>query len=104
MTSRIIIDEDVRVMVNAINGSPTMSDESKLRHSICVLFLAYSGLRPETTARLTVGQFRKVLSQSPPVLKVEAKQVKSKIEHWSSLHPSLITSLTTLAEGKQEVT
>jgi hypothetical protein len=102
MTTRIIVQEDVTGALKAINTSPTLWDVSKLRQSVFLLFLAYSGQRAETGSRLTVGQFRVALAQNPPVLKIEAKQDKLRMEHYCPLHPVLIPYLTKMIEGRKD--
>jgi integrase len=101
MTTRIDGENDIKRVIESLNKSRYLSDEQKLKHTIFVLFLAYTGQRPMTAERLTVKQFRDALSHDPPVLNVEAKQDKNKMEHLVPLHPVLIPYLTKLIKGRK---
>jgi hypothetical protein len=105
MTSRIIVTEDIEHAIQTIRDAPvdySYRPQWKLNFITALRFLAYGGQRPMTVQKLTVGQFRKALSQDPPVLKVEAKQDKIRMAHFVPLHSSLIESIKTLIEGKQD--
>ena len=54
---------------------------------------SYTGLRPSTLQRLTVGQFRAALNEEKPVVHVLAQQEKSRVEHYVPLHPSVVTAV-----------
>jgi integrase len=98
MTTRIIVSEDMTRAIEKINRSRALTPNRKLRHMAFLLFLAFSGQRPYAADRITAGQFRKALSQNPPVLKVEARQDKIKMEHWVPIHPVLVPYLTKLID------
>jgi len=57
------------------------------------LLAAYTGLRPSTIQRLTVGQFRTTLDEEKPVLHVLAEQEKNRVEHYVPLHPSIVSAI-----------
>jgi integrase len=90
LTSRVITIEDIRSIVTAIEGDRDLPEPKRMNYLTQVLFLAYSGQRPITVSRLTVGQFREALSQPHPVLKVEASQDKIRMEHLVPLHPEIM--------------
>ncbi|MEI7434405.1 MAG: hypothetical protein WCJ93_09160 [Methanomicrobiales archaeon] len=93
LTSRIIVTEDIRSILTAIEENRELSDEIKDNYTNQILFLAYSGQRPVTTGRLTVTQFREALTQQYPVLKVESDQDKLRMEHLVPIHPTIIPAL-----------
>lgn len=89
LTDRIITKEDIIRLISILktNGLP---EYKKINYFALILFLSYTGQRPQTATRLTAGQFRTALSQNPPVLVVEAKQDKNRLAHYVPLHPHLI--------------
>ncbi|OPX64597.1 MAG: hypothetical protein A4E34_02057 [Methanoregula sp. PtaU1.Bin006] len=102
MTTRIIVVEDIKRAIENINNTSSLSDSQKLRYSTFLLFLAYTGQRPMTTERFTVGQFKQALSQNPLVLKVLASQDKIRMEHLVPLHPELVPYLKRVIEKKKD--
>ncbi|MGD0170955.1 MAG: tyrosine-type recombinase/integrase [Halobacteriota archaeon] len=58
------------------------------------LLAAYTGLRPSTIQRLTVGQFRTALNEEKPILHVLAEQEKNRVEHYVPLHPSVVGAIS----------
>jgi hypothetical protein len=101
-TSRIIVTEDIKRVIDVLSLSKSLDESQKLRHITFILFLAYGGQRPMTAERITAGQFKLALAQNPPVLTVLASQDKVKMEHYCPLHPVLIPYLTKLIEGKSD--
>ncbi len=101
LTSRIIIDSDIQRLVRAIDNS-TLPDPKKLNYKTFTLFLAYTGQRPETAARITVKQVRDALKQDPPVLTVKASQDKIRLEHYVPLHPVIIPFLQKIIEKRKD--
>jgi integrase len=93
LTSRIIVSDDVRSIMTAIEQNRGLSRDLKDNYINQILFLAYSGQRPVTTGRLTVGQFREAFTQPYPVLKVESNQDKLRMEHLVPIHPILVPAL-----------
>jgi integrase len=102
MTPRIIVDADIENALVAFDNATLIDDESKAIYKTLTLLLAYSGQRVTTIARITVGQFRKALAQDPPVLTVEAKQDKNRMQHLVPLHPIIIPYLTVLMKDKPD--
>ena len=58
------------------------------------LLASYTGLRPSTIQRLTVGQFRTALNEEKPILHVLAEQEKNRVEHYVPLHPSVVGAIS----------
>jgi len=105
MTERIITDDDIDAVSTRIRDEVKIRliDAQKgLHHKTLVLFAAYSGQRPSTIGRLTVGQFRQALSLEYPVLKVEAHQDKIRMAHYVPIHPSLIKDLNELINERAD--
>ncbi len=94
LTSRIIIDEDIRNALTALQADTSIQDSRKANFMALIQFLAYSGQRPITASKVSMQQLTEALSHSPPVLKVEASQDKIGMEHYVPIHPNLIGSLT----------
>jgi len=99
LTSRIITQDDVRNALAMIQHS-ALPGKTKQNYCCAILFLAYSGQRVITASRITVGQFRDALNQSPPVLIVQAKQDKIRLEHYVPLHPFIVPNLIAGIEGR----
>jgi integrase len=95
LTERIITREDISAMFQHIAAAEEGgTDPSKIRNYRAFALLAsYTGLRPSTLERLTVGQFRTALREEKPVLHVLAEQEKNRIEHYVPLHPSVIGAI-----------
>lgn len=70
-------------------------DPAKIRNYRAFALLAsYTGLRPSTIQRLTVGQFRTALNEEKPILHVLAEQEKNRVEHYVPLHPSVVGAIS----------
>jgi integrase len=95
LTERIITREDIGAVFQRIAAAEEGgTDPSKIRNYRAFALLAsYTGLRPSTLERLTVGQFRTALREEKPVLHVLAEQEKNRVEHYVPLHPSVIDSI-----------
>ncbi|MFZ1898066.1 hypothetical protein [Methanoregula sp.] len=100
MTPRIMVTEDVQEAIAKIHSNPLVQDDRKRHYTGLLLFLAYSGQRPTTVSRLTVGQFRKALAANPNVLIVESWQDKIRMAHYVPLHPVLIPYLTDMIKDR----
>jgi hypothetical protein len=98
LTSRIIIDEDIRNALAALRVDSSIPESRKANFMALIQFLAYSGQRPLTASKVSIQQLKEALSCSPPVLKVEAAQDKIGMEHYVPLHPNLIACLTDVME------
>jgi len=96
LTERIITREDIGVVFQHIAAAEERgTDPSKIRNYRAFALLAsYTGLRPSTLERLTVGQFRTALREEKPVVHVLAEQEKNRIEHYVPLHPSVIGAIS----------
>ncbi len=90
ITGRIVTREDISLLFKRIEACAENGqiDAQKARnYRACSLLAAYTGLRPSTLQRLTVGQFKTALNEEKPVLHVLAEQEKSRVEHYVPLHP-----------------
>jgi len=96
LTERIVTREDVSVVFQRITAKEEKgADPSKIRNYRAFTLLAsYTGLRPSTIQRLTVGQFRTALSEEKPVLHVLAEQEKNRVEHYVPLHPAVVSAIS----------
>lgn len=99
LTPRIIVDQDIRRVLNEIEGS-NLPPTKKAYYKALILFLAYSGQRVMTASQLTVEQFSVALNSNPPVLTVEAAQDKIRMAHYVPLHPKIIPLLDSLVENR----
>jgi len=105
MTARILICEDISNVIKVIQDSPETDGRKpnwKMTYIATLLFCAYSGQRPITVSRLTVGQFRKALTTNPHVLIVDANQDKLRMAHHVPLHPVLIPYLIALVQDRPD--
>jgi integrase len=105
MTSRIMVTEDIQAVIKKIQDSPLTAARKpnwKQNYIATTLFLAYTGQRPMTAAKITVGQFKMALLQDPPVLTVEASQDKIRMAHYVPLHPVLIPHITELIPNRKD--
>jgi len=96
LTERIVTREDITHLFNRIDDYAVKGKISaqKMRNYRAFTFLAaYTGLRPSTIQRLTVGQFKAALNEEKPVLHVLAEQEKNRVEHYVPLHPVVIGSI-----------
>jgi integrase len=98
LTKRIVTREDISAVFQRITAAEEKgTDPSKIRNYRAFTFLAsYTGLRPSTIQRLTVGQFRTALSEEKPVLHVLAEQEKNRVEHYVPLHPAVVRAISTV--------
>jgi integrase len=95
LTERIITREDIGAVFERIAAAEEGgTDPPKIRnYRAFVLLASYTGLRPSTIQRLTVGQFRTALCEEKPVLHVFAEQEKNRVEHYVPLHPSVVGAI-----------
>jgi hypothetical protein len=103
LTSRIIIDEDIRNALAALQADTSIQESRKANFMALIQFLAYSGQRPLTASKVSIQQLNEALASTPPVLKVEAAQDKIGMEHYVPLHPNLIVSLTAVINDTDRV-
>ena len=93
--ARIVTKQDIQNTLTRINEAD-LSPTQKLQYRSLILFLAYSGQRVTTAARITVKQIREALRQDPPVLTVKPEQDKIRMQHYVPLHPTIVPLLTEL--------
>jgi integrase len=101
LTERIVTREDIETVFQRIAAKEEKgADPSKIRNYRAFTLLAsYTGLRPNTIQRLTVGQFRTALKEEEPVLHVLAEQEKNRVEHYVPLHPSVVNAISEVLAG-----
>ena len=90
ITERIVTREDIVQALGRVDAAEREGNvtPSKVRNYRAFTLLAsYTGLRPSTIQRLTVGQFRTAMKEDKPVLHVLAEQEKNRVEHYVPLHP-----------------
>ena len=104
VTSRIVTKEDIENVLTHIKQAEDRGDISSERasqYSAFVIFGAFTGQRSMATmAKLTVGQFREALQREKPVLEVEFLQDKTRMSHFVPLHPTVVTAIQPLLEGR----
>jgi len=96
ITERIVTREDIAHLFNRIDvyaEKGKISTQKMRNYRAFALLASYTGLRPSTIQRLTVGQFRTALNEEKPVLHVLAEQEKNRVEHYVPLHPVVIGSI-----------
>ena len=100
LTERIVTREDIgAVFLRIAAAEEGGTDPSKIRNYRAFALLAsYTGLRPSTLERLTVGQFRTALREEKPVLHVLAEQEKNRVEHYVPTHPSVVGAISEVLE------
>jgi integrase len=96
LTERIVTREDIETVFQRIAAKEEKgTDPSKIRNYRAFTLLAsYTGLRPSTIQRLTVGQFRTALNEEKHVLHVFAEQEKNRVEHYVPLHPLVVSAIS----------
>ncbi|MGZ7131460.1 MAG: hypothetical protein ACXVIX_09975 [Halobacteriota archaeon] len=106
VTERIVTAEDVKHVLAAIRED---YEEGKLNNrqyqnfTALVLFGAFTGQRPYATIRkLTVGQFRRALAETPAVLEVLAEQDKIRMQHYVPFHPRVVDAVSPLVRGRRD--
>jgi integrase len=95
VTARIVRREDIAAVLQRIEVCTQADkiDPVKARnYRAFVLLAAYTGLRPSTIQRLTVGQVRAAISREKPVLHVLGEQEKNRVEHYVPLHPAVVAA------------
>ncbi len=99
ITERIVTREDItplfkRIEVCAEKGR--IGTQKTRNYRAFTLLASYTGLRPSTIQRLTVGQFKAALNEEKPVLHILAEQEKNRVEHYVPLHPSVVSAISWL--------
>jgi integrase len=97
ITERIITREDIAHLLQRIDACAEkrkISTQKTRNYRAFALLASYTGLRPSTIQRLTVGQFRTALNEEKPVLHVLAEQEKNRVEHYVPMHPSVVEAIS----------
>jgi len=85
ITERIVTREDIVEVLRRIDAAEkggSITHQRSRNYRAFTLLAAYTGLRPSTIQRLTVGQFRAALREEKPFLHVLAEQEKNRTEHY----------------------
>jgi integrase len=100
LTERIVTRDDIKTVFQRIAAKEEKgTDPSKIRNYRAFTLLAsYTGLRPSTIQRLTVGQFRTAVNDEKPALHVLAEQEKNRVEHYVPMHPSVVSAIRAVLE------
>lgn len=96
ITERIVTRADIAYLFNRIDvyaEKGKISTQKMRNYRAFALLASYTGLRPSTIQRLTVGQFRIALNAERPVLNVLAEQEKNRVEHYVPLHPLVVSAI-----------
>jgi hypothetical protein len=96
ITERIVTREDITHLFNRIDvyaEKGKISTQKMRNYRAFALLASYTGLRPSTIQRLTVGQFGTALNEERPVFHVLAEQEKNRVEHYVPLHPVVVGSI-----------
>ena len=84
VTERILRRDDIVEVLKRIDVAKTKGNLKAFKarnYRAFALLASYTGLRPSTIQRLTVGQFRAALKDDKPALHVLAEQEKNRVEH-----------------------
>lgn len=106
VTGRIVTTEDVKSVLTALNDDyeqGVLNERQYRNFTGLVLFGAFTGQRPYATIRkLTVGQFRRALSEMPPVLDILSEQDKIRMQHYCPLHPQVVEVVLPLIRDRRD--
>jgi len=97
VTERIVTREDIVQALGRIDAAEKEGNvvPQKVRNYRAFTLLAsYTGLRPSTIKRLTIGQFRTAIKEDKPVLHILAEQEKNRVEHYVPLHPVVLDAVS----------
>jgi integrase len=107
VTERIIRREDVVEVLRRIDAAETEGSVKprKIRnYRALTLLAAYTGMRPSTMQRLTLGQARTVLREEKPFIHVFAEQEKNRTEHYVPIAAPVAAALRAVLEHDSEGT
>ncbi len=102
MTGRIVRREDileVLTRIDAAKSEETIKAPKARNYRAFALLAAYTGLRPSTIERLTVGQLRAAVKEEKPTLHVLPEQEKNRVEHWVPLHKVVLAAVKEVLEN-----
>jgi len=97
ITERIVTRADIALLFKRIEScaeNGKINAQKARNYRAFGLLASYTGLRPSTLQRLTVGQFKAALNEEKPVLHVLAEQEKSRVEHYVPLHPLVVNAIS----------
>jgi integrase len=102
MTGRIVRREDILEALNRIDAAEaeeTIKAPKARNYRAFALLAAYTGLRPSTLERLTVGQLRAAVNEDKPMLHVLPEQEKNRTEHWVPIHSAVVPAVKAVLEN-----
>lgn len=97
ITERIVTRLDIVAAlerINSVEAQGNIENSKASNYRAFVLLASYTGLRPSTIQRLTVGQLRAAVNEERPTLLVHAEQEKNRVEHYVPLHPSAVSAIS----------
>jgi hypothetical protein len=106
VTEKIVLAEDVICVLATIQRdceAGELNEPQRRNFTRLVLFGAFTGQRPYATIRkLTVGQFRRALAETPPVLEVLSEQDKIRMAHYCPFHPQVVDAVSPLVNTRRD--
>ena len=96
ITERIITLKEIESVFQRISESAENGkiDPPKMRnYRSYALLAAYTGLRPSTMERLTVGQLKAAVKEKKPNLHIFWEQEKNRVEHYVPVHPVVLRAI-----------
>jgi len=86
----LIREDDVKNLISALWELDHYSESLKIKYTTAILFLAYTGQRPDATAsKITVEELREAIERDPPMLWIPEEKDKENFPHWIPIHPVL---------------
>jgi integrase len=86
----LLREEDIRNLITSLWKLDHYSKSLKIKYTTAILFLAYTGQRPDATAsKITVEELREAIKKKPPMLWIPEKKDKENFPHWVPIHPIL---------------
>lgn len=97
-----IDDCDIRNLINHIKENPKPLGDPQ-QAITQVMFIAFTGMRQETSDRLQVKDIRSALDLAPyPSLLISSTIDKTNVEHYVPIHPVLVPLLEEIITGKDD--
>jgi hypothetical protein len=95
ITERIVTRADIACLLERIDAcaeNGKISAQKTRNYRAFALLASYTGLRPSTVQRLTVGQFKAAVGEEKAVLHVLAEQEKNRVEHYVPINMSCLAA------------
>ncbi len=95
----LVREDDIRNLISSL-WKLNHPDSLKTKYTTAILFLAYTGQRPDATAsKITVDDLKKALERTPPMLWIPEEKDKENFPHWVPIHPLLKTWIVKMLES-----